>query len=409
MQETNQEALQVGQKTKLICQKIKWHGRDAFQMGNDSVRLVTLTGGGHIAEFRFTGSTGRSTVNPLWVPAWKTMEPSRFRAKRHAARYGNGGWGQLLAGIVGPNICLDYFGAASEEEAKQGLGGHGEAPVVRWRKIQLRKSDRKMSLTLSTHLPVADLDLHRELTLRQGESVVYVEETVVNKKKCDHFLHWQQHVTLGPPFLSHQDCHVAMSGTRGKTFPHPYGSGKELLATGREFRWPIAPTLQGGTIDLSRTLSRKGSGVLATVLLDRRREVQYVGALNTRHRVLLAYCFRFEDYPWSAIWEENHSRPDAPWSGKSETRGLEFGSTAFPVGRQETFALGKIFGTPSVVRIPGRGRKTIRYIFLLAPVPGGFGLVSDIRLEKNAVLVRGTRQRDPVRLGARGLAEVGLV
>ena len=117
----------------LFCRKQGWHGRDAFQMGNDYVRLVTLTGGGHIAEFRFVGSGGRSTINPLWVPIWKTMEPSRFRPKRHAARYGDGGWAQLLAGIVGHNICLDYFGAASEEEAKQGLGGHGEAPVMRWR------------------------------------------------------------------------------------------------------------------------------------------------------------------------------------------------------------------------------------------------------------------------------------
>jgi len=35
----------------------------AYVLGNDQVRLVALTGGGHIAEFRFAESTGHSTVN----------------------------------------------------------------------------------------------------------------------------------------------------------------------------------------------------------------------------------------------------------------------------------------------------------------------------------------------------------
>src|SRR5207249_1223541 len=52
-----------------------WRGRQAVELSNDSVSLVILTGGGHVAKSRFHESTGLSTANPLWVPPWKTIEP----------------------------------------------------------------------------------------------------------------------------------------------------------------------------------------------------------------------------------------------------------------------------------------------------------------------------------------------
>ena len=47
--------------------------------------MVTLPGGGHIAEFQFLASTGLPVLNPLWVPPWKSIEPYQYRAEKHAA------------------------------------------------------------------------------------------------------------------------------------------------------------------------------------------------------------------------------------------------------------------------------------------------------------------------------------
>ncbi len=94
----------------LGCSKAKWHGREAFVLVNDLVHLVTLTGGGHIAEFRFRERKGLSTLNPLWVPPWKTIEPYHYRPGQHAARYGSPATGRTLSGITGHNLCLDFFG-----------------------------------------------------------------------------------------------------------------------------------------------------------------------------------------------------------------------------------------------------------------------------------------------------------
>ena len=397
----------MSQRDELLCRKTSWQGREAFLLANDLIQVVCLAGGGHLAEFRFRDAAAFPSLSPLWVPPWKTIEPYRYRPKIHASRYGPLATGKLLSGLVGHNICLDYFGPSSPEEAKQGLSIHGEAPSSRWRKAGLRSTQRRLALTLAVRLPVAGLSFRREITLRKGESVVYFKETVVNEHMADHFFHWTQHVTLGPPFLSARDSSVAISATRGKTYPHGY-DGKGLLASAEEFRWPAAPGHHGGKVDLRHPLSRPGSGFVAAVLIDPRRKVGFVAALNTRHRLLIAYSFRRCDFPWVAIWEENKARTDKPWSGRCQSRGLEFSSTPFPVLRHEAFAMGPLFKTPVFAMVPARAAKTIRYVACLAQVPQGFGEVRDIQLAQNKIQVWGGKRSESLTLPASGLAEAGL-
>jgi hypothetical protein len=401
--------------------------------------MVNLTGGGHIAEIRFTDGSGLPTLNPLWIPNWKSMEPFLYRAKAHAKRYGPTHEGKLLSGIAGHNICLDYFGGPSEEEAAQGLSTHGEAPSLKWRKSSSRLRAGRLGLTLSVRLPEAGLEFSREIEMRTGESVVYLKETVANERKLDHFFHWTQHVTLAPPFVAPEDARVFMSATKGITSLEGYG-GKALLESGKEFQWPLAPGSSatpspgpprlmktpaaghplpqggegknwganfGGEVDLSHCFIHAGLGIVASLLLDPARDLQFVAALNTRHRLLFAYCFRRADYPWVTIWEENCARESPPWNGRTQTRGLEFGSAPLPVIRREAFTRGPIFGTPTFSTVPARGRLTVPYVAFLAHLPEGFSEVRDISLRKNEILVQGREPDQVVSLPASGLAAVG--
>jgi hypothetical protein len=389
---------------RLECVKTKWNGREAYTLQNDLVRMVTLPGGGHIAEFQFLAETGLPVLNPLWVPPWKSIEPYKYRAAKHATEYGPINEGKLLSGIAGHNICLDYFGPPSEEEAAQGLSTHGEAPSALWEKTRLNATSQEVALTLGVDLPVASLHFSRELRLRRGESVAYFTETVTNEKKADHFFHWTQHVTLSPPFLANETSRISITATRGRTGASGYG-GNELLASGRNFHWPFAPSPKGGSIDLTRPFAQQGLGFIASVLLNPRREMQYIAALNLPHRLLVGYCFRRSDFPWAAIWEENQSRAVAPWNGRCQTRGLEFGSTPFPVPRREAFAVSPLFETPTFSIVPAKGKLTARYISFLAHVSEDFVVVRDIQLGKNEILIKGDGRRSALRLPATGLAE----
>jgi hypothetical protein len=393
---------------ELYCEKTSWQGRRAYALENGLVRLVTLMGGGHIAELRFSDSSRLPTLNPLWIPPWKTIEPYAYNPKAQASRYGALPEGKLLSGLVGHNLCLDYFGPPSPEEVRQGLSQHGEAPSSRWRKSGLSVTARDVRLTVSVKLPVAGLRFRRQMRLRKSESVVYFTETVINERRCDHFFHWTQHVTLGPPFLSSRDSTVSTPATKGVTFPHGYGAGKALLVSGEEFRWPMAPLDGGGTIDLTHALLRRGSGFVVGLLLDLRRDAGFVAALNARARLLIGYCFRRQDFPWVAVWEENRARATVPWSRKTQTRGLEFGTTPLPVSRRENFSSGTLFGRPTLTCVPARGRKTIRYAAFLAHLPSDFRNVRDVKLAGDKILIQGSGH-ELVTIPAAGLAAAGLV
>jgi hypothetical protein len=403
----NQEPrLSTPGKVQLYCRKAKWRGRECYVLGNGLVRLTTLTGGGHIAELRFERASGKPTMSPLWIPPWKTIDSHKYDPKKHSLTYGSTTEGKLLAGITGHNLCLDYFGSASPEEVGLGLSLHGEAPNSNWRAIRHDPVAPIADIKLSVRLPVAGLRFTREISLLRDESVIYFKETVSNERKADHFFHWTQHVTLGPPFINKGDSRIALPGSRCLTFPHGYDEGKALLPSGRPFRWPSAPSLTNRALDLTEPFSRAGRGFVVGVLLDRRRSAGFVAAFNRKERLVMGYCFLRTDFPWVTVWEENLAIQATPWRGRTKALGLEFGTTPLPVARRENFvANGPLFGTPTITFVPARGEKRVRYLCFLAAVPEEFGDIQDIKLGGKEILLIGSGRHNEVRLRASRLAE----
>src|SRR5690242_19767051 len=119
--------------------EILHRNRRAFQIENDRLRVTVLVEGGHIAEI----VDKQSGVNPLWTPPWPSVEVSTYDPAKHP-EYGSNAESKLLAGIMGHNVCMDTFGAPSDEEARAGQTQHGEGPVVPY-----RISDSGMELTAS--------------------------------------------------------------------------------------------------------------------------------------------------------------------------------------------------------------------------------------------------------------------
>jgi hypothetical protein len=377
----------------MFCKQASWKGRQAYVVGNNVIRLTTLTGGGHIADLHLEDAAGAGSVSPLWVPPWHTIDPQQYREKKHVREYGTITEGKLLSGLVGHNICLDYFGSPSTEEAKQGLSQHGEAPGSKWQKTGISLSKTRVALGMSVRLLVSGLRFSREIELRKDEPVVYFKEVVRNERKADHFFHWTQHVTLGPPFLTPEDGEVALPGTKAITYPHGFDEGKALLSSNREFRWPNAPLAKNGTIDLTRPFLRKGLGFVAATLLDKKKELGFVAALNRKSGLLIAYCFKRTDFPWVAIWEENMAISAAPWKQQTRARGLEFSTTPLPLLRREAFLAGRLFDEPTMTCIPALGKKTVQYAALLTRVPNGFDRVSGIELLEKHFLIRGAKKQ----------------
>lgn len=325
--------------------KVTYRKRRAFQIENHGLRLTVLSEGGHVAEI-LNKAAG---VNPLWTPPWPSIEPSTYHPATHP-EYGGNAESKLLAGIMGHNLCMDIFGAPSDEEAAAGLSVHGEASVAAY---EITGSDS--ALLMRAEFPESRLRFKREITL-DGLRAIFTE-TVENLSACDRPIGWTQHVTLGPPFLEKGVTRFEVSAGRSKTSESDFAGGKGYLAINAEFDWPNGPRLGGGTIDLRPFTSLPVSAAFTTHLMD--REDAFFTA--EAHGLKFGYRWRRSDFPWLGIWEENRARTSPPWNGCTITRGMEFGASPIPEPRRAMIERGRLFGVPSFRWIPAGERITVRY------------------------------------------------
>ena len=330
--------------------------RLTVQLQNDEVYLTLLPGGGHIAELVLKSNA----VNPLWIPPWKTIEPADYDPAKHP-EYGSGPEAQLLSGIVGHNLCFDYFGPPSEEEAATGLAVHGEASLVTWETEQKRGE-----LVAKGEFPQAGMRMVRTMRLAPGAQGVVVTETAENLRDIDRAVGWTEHATLGPPFLVKGKTVMHMPATASKVLEEEFAGGDDRLKIAAEFQWPMAPLAQGGFTDMRVTVGKDVSGAFSTHLMNPALEQAYFTAYSPDAKTVFGYVWKRSDFPWIGIWEENHSRTHAPWNGRTLTRGMEFGASPMPESRRQMIDRGTLFGERCYRWIPARSKVTVEYCLFIA-------------------------------------------
>jgi hypothetical protein len=365
-----------------VSESIRWKNRKAMRQTNGVVELISLTGGGHFAEFRLLDHNGAPSPNTIWEAPWVTFDPGEADL---SPIYGPENERKFLAGYTGHCICIDFFGGPTPEQAAAGLSLHGEAASAWW---DVSADATEGPCRWSVKLPSAQLTLEREIRLGEGESVAYVRETVTNHAAADHTCDWVHHATFGPPLLKESESTLSASAQRGRTgWPVGYDDASSMLLNDREFVWPHAPrATRDGLADLSKPFCEKGRGFIAGVQLDPRRATEYVLAVNWKLRLGVGYVVRRADFPWMTLWEENCGRTDAPWNGRSQARGMEFGTAPRPAAHQQTVRNGAIFDTPFQCVIPASGKKTAQYIIFLVAIPAGVDSIQDVEATKDAIV-----------------------
>lgn len=159
---------------------------------------------------------------------------------------------------------------------------------------------------------------------------------------------------------------------------------------------------QAGVVNLGHPFAVRGKGITAAVQMDPRRSVEFIAAINRKYRLGVGYCFRRADFPWMMVWEENCVREDRPWHGTAQARGMEFGSTPLPSGREATLKRGPLFETPSWCTIPANGTKTARYMMFLFWVPDECDGVGDVVVRGDSIDFAGEDGRFAFSIPAHG-------
>ena len=311
---------------------MKFFGRDALQLENDTLRVTLLIKGCHIAEIFHK----QAAINPLWVPPWSQNDASPEAIER--IDYGPDG--HFLASVMGHNICLDMFGEPSEMERSAGFELHGEASVVAY-----DCSIAEGKIQASAHLKQSSLKLSRSIQLGLDGRSVKICETVENLLSIDRPIAWTQHVTLGPPFLVPGITRIQIEAIQSRVSDTLFEQGP--LNPGADFIWPMAPSRNKGVCDLSTFANEDRAASLTTHRMrDGAAEVGFT-AFCPKRNLRFGYRWNPRDFPWLALWEENRSRRDRPWNQETVSCGLEFGVSPFPESRREMVDRGTLFHTPT--------------------------------------------------------------
>ncbi|GAB5559020.1 MAG: hypothetical protein SynsKO_06670 [Synoicihabitans sp.] len=353
------------------------HGREAYALENDLIRVSMLTGGGFIGEVRFRSPDPLKAVNPLRVPHYQTFDPQDYDPEIHKADYGS----RLGAGYMGSFLCFPFIGRSTDDAEKAiGHTTHGEAVGVEWEIESVAMKDGSARLTATAELPITRYRVRRTLTLRPGETVVQVEEEVENLTGDVRNYQWGQHLTFGPPFLA-----------SGKTFADApvgrilYSDQPEDEAFDGVVNWPEATDPTGITFDASVYGINAGERSARVWLMDPARNHTWATLFNADHGVLIGHVFSKAENPWILDWQENRSATTLPWDGQGVARALLVGTGAFGMGLERSAERGKIFDTPIVAEIGPHETLRQSYLIFLAEIENEFQGVADLRVAKESI------------------------
>ena len=338
--------------------------RPAVLIGNEKIEFLVLPQGTMIASVLLKDDM--SKTSPLWNPvraAREAKQPNQFH------------------GETGHFLCVDGFGPVSKEEQAAGLPGHGEAHDRNFA-LDSNYVNGEGVYTFTTDLPIAQEHVTRTMRLREGEQVMQVDTEIESAIGFDRPIFWAEHATIGSPFLEPEVTVVDMPAARAKTRPYqPGGRGlPHRLPSDVEFKWPVAPGLNGNQINLRAVPRSPNSGDHTTALLDSSRKTVFVTAINTRRRLMVGWMFRPTEYPWVQNWENYAATGNL-------ARGLELATLPFDLPRREVIEQNAMWGTLLYRWLPAKSKIGSRFLIFYTRVPAGMANVDDVRLENGAIIV----------------------
>ncbi len=345
-------------------QAAQYEGRPGLLLSNGRLDLTVLHQGATFASLVLRDDGEK--INPLWEP---------IRMAREA------GSTQTIGPALGHFVCVDGFGGVSTEERAAGLEGHGEAHRQKYEVVAAQKTGNRILIALRATLPVVQESFTRRVEMTDGENVVAVSSEIESLLGFDRPMVWAEHATIGSPFLAPEVTVVDLGAGRCQTrFHAPRRGGVPYrLPDAKNFTWPLAPTVDGGTIDL-RAAPATPMQDHTTCAMDPNRKHAWVTALHLEKRLLIGYLWSREEFPWLQNWLHY------PPNGKM-ARGLEFSTQPYDVPRRQAVSLGTMFDAPTYRWLPAKSKAASKFLMFYARAPEGMRKVDEVTLDAGAITV----------------------
>ncbi len=340
-----------------VTQRRTIHGQPSYLVANDSVGVWMSALGGQTAPVTFR-LDGRE-VRPFHVAPWADEELSDELP--------------ILRALRGDFFCMP-FGANAEPFGDEIYPLHGETANEAW-----TPTTREGEFVLRTR--VRPGRVVKQIALQPGHTAMYVShviEGMAGPMTCGHhaMLRFQS-----PGLLSVSP--FAFGQVYPGEFELPSRGGYSSLRPGARFSsLASVPRLDGGVADLSRYPAREGFEDLVQVF-----------SRPSEPFAWNAVTFPEERYVWFALrnprvltgtilWHSNGGRHYAPWRGRHRgVLGIEDVTSYMHDGLTRSVKANPALdaGIATFVEMSPEVPLRVATIFGVAPVPAGFGHVTEMR------------------------------
>jgi len=330
-----------------------YRGLKTVIIENESIKVTVLVDkGADIYEFIHKPTD----TDFMWRTPWGVRDPQKFIPTSgwpdgiwHDVY--EGGW-QTLAPTGGSP--MNYAGAE--------IGQHSEATTMPWDVQILEDTPETVSAKFWVRTYRTPFYIEKTLTINAGESVLHVEESIVNEAEESSEAVWGQHIALGAPFLS-DSCRLDIPGG-DYWVPGEGAMDTRRLKSGQSGSWPMAIGSDGREVDLHE-IPAKSARVQDYMSFMDLSEGWYA-VTNAERGVGFAFQFPADVYTHLWYWQVFGGGSGYPWYRRTYNVGLE-PFTSLPNGQPRPGS-----DEPTSIRLAAGERRTISMKAIAYVPPSGF-------------------------------------
>ena len=364
------------------------HSQPSLQMMTPQVELSITQLGGHMSPVTFYRYTDQP-VQPYYISPWQDEPPVPMPVP-------------VLVPLRGDFFCMPFGGNAEVVDGEK-HPPHGETAGSRWESHGIIRQGSRQTLSMSLDTRVRKGHVTKELSLVDGQNVVYVKHTIegfAGRVPLGH------HATLAMP-EQEGTVRLASSPIRfGMTYPglfsDPVQREYQSLLPGTKWpdltKVPLAWKDQADA-DLSRLPARTGHADLVQIFNEPWEK--------TNGPAWMTATFAQGGYTWFALkdpavlrstvfWIENRGRHGHPWNGRNHCLGLEDVTAYFADGLAASKNENRLnqAGIPTTVELKSDQATSVNYIQGVTKIPAGFDFVKSVEFGPDQMtLVSSSGQR----------------
>lgn len=348
------------------------HSQPSWVIETRDVELAITRHGGNMAPVTFYRGSDQP-VQPYHISPWQD-EKLKLDVP-------------LLVTLRGDFFCMPFGGNGDAYQGEK-HPPHGETAGSEWTQVGTQTNGPVTTLTLSLETKARPGKVTKQLSLVEGENVVYsrhVIEGFAGKTPLGH------HATLAVPEKD-GSLRIATSPFRlGMTNPSLFSDPKQgeyqSFEIGKRFTdlrkvpllWKGAPDA-----DVTRLPARTGFADLLLLASEPSEKLDgpaWTTATNTEQGYL---WFSLKDpavLASTVMWIENHGRYGSPWKGRNRCLGLEDVTAFFADGLVPSVRPNLLndAGVPTFVELSKDHPTAVNYIQGVAKIPAGFDVVQRIQ------------------------------